>query len=44
MVHIKNIPHILENGITHILSADKNPAYYPIGDSSLISNRENFIL
>lgn len=44
MTHIENIPHILQNGITHIQSANNNPQYYPIGDTSLISRRENFQL
>lgn len=44
MVHIQNIPHILEYGITHTLSPKRNPDYTPIGDSSLITNRKNFTL
>ncbi len=44
MVHIDNIPHILIKGITHISSPNKNPLYRSIGDSSLISNRQNFQL
>jgi len=44
MTHIENIPHILQNGITHINSPNRNPAYKAIGDGSLISNRENHVL
>jgi hypothetical protein len=44
MTHIENIPHILQYGITHINSPNRNPAYVPIGDRSLITNRENFNL
>jgi hypothetical protein len=39
MTHIENIPHILENGITHANSANSNPNYMPIGDATLISTR-----
>lgn len=42
MTHIENIPHILENGITHKDSVNHNPNYIPIGDSSLISTRDSF--
>jgi len=44
MTHIENIPHILQYGITHINSKNRNPNYVSIGDISLISNRENFQL
>ena len=44
MTHIKNIPHILKNGITHQNSANRNKAYVSIGSNSLISKRENFKL
>lgn len=44
MTHIENIPHILKNGITHLTSANANPNFVPIGDSSLISTRNNFLL
>lgn len=39
MTHIENIPHILENGITHKNSLNSNPYYQNIGDISLIDNR-----
>ncbi|WIH98354.1 type II toxin-antitoxin system toxin DNA ADP-ribosyl transferase DarT [Empedobacter falsenii] len=39
MTHIENIPHILENGITHKNSLNSNPHYRNIGDLSLIDNR-----
>lgn len=39
MTHIANIPHILENGITHRSSPKHNPNYISIGDTSLISTR-----
>jgi len=44
MTHIENIPHILLNGITHMHSPNRNPNYVPIGDGSLISNRDKFKL
>lgn len=44
MTHIKNIPHILQNGITHSKSANANPNFMPIGDGSLIATRNNFLL
>lgn len=39
MTHLKNIPHILEFGITHKNSQHRNPNYVNIGDISLIDNR-----
>ncbi len=44
MTHIKNIPHILKHGITHISSASKNKNYVAIGDGSLISARNDFAM
>jgi hypothetical protein len=44
MTHIENIPHILRHGITHSTSANANCNFVPIGDSSLISTRNNFLL
>ncbi len=44
MTHIENIPHILQNGITHTTSPNANPDFVPIGDSSLISTRNKFLL
>ena len=44
MIHIENLPHILQNGITHHTSAKAHPNYKPIGDSSLISTRGSFLL
>lgn len=44
MVNIQNIPHILTHGITHSMSANSNPAFVPIGDSSLISTRSRYML
>ena len=40
MTHIENIPHIIQNGITHKNSANSNPNYKVIGDNSLISSRD----
>lgn len=40
MTHIDNIPHILKHGITHATDPKANPAYKPIGDQSLITNRK----
>ena len=39
MTHIENISHILKHGITHRSSANANPSYVPIGDSSIIQKR-----
>jgi hypothetical protein len=44
MTHIGNIPHILKYGITHIFSLNTNINYIPIGDPSLISNRNSFLM
>lgn len=44
MTHIKNIPHILQYGITHSTSGNANPNFVPIGDGSLITTRNNFLL
>jgi len=44
MTHIENIPHILQYGITHSSSSNANPDFKPIGDSSLISTRNDFVL
>lgn len=40
MTHIANVPHILKHGITHKSSANSNPNYAPIGDSSIIRTRD----
>ncbi len=40
ITHIKNIPHILQYGITHRNSINNNPNYKEIGLQSLISKRE----
>ncbi|WP_282113205.1 type II toxin-antitoxin system toxin DNA ADP-ribosyl transferase DarT [Maribacter stanieri] len=44
MTHIENIPHIIENGITHKDSDNSNKNYKPIGDSSLIGTRDHFLM
>lgn len=44
MTHIENIPHILNNGITHQNSLNSNKDYKPIGYQSLISKRDSFLL
>ncbi|MDI9881304.1 type II toxin-antitoxin system toxin DNA ADP-ribosyl transferase DarT [Flectobacillus longus] len=44
MTHIDNIPHILQNGLTHSSSENANTNFVAIGDSQLISTRNNFIL
>jgi len=41
ITHIENIPHILQYGITHKDSVNKNPEYRNIGDLSLIETRKN---
>jgi hypothetical protein len=44
MTHIENIPHVLKNGITHASSENRNPDFIPIGDTSLITTRNQFIM
>jgi len=44
MMHIENIPHVLQHGITHKDSPNANPSFLPIGDSALINTRTNFLL
>ncbi|MCC5922059.1 MAG: DUF4433 domain-containing protein [Cyclobacteriaceae bacterium] len=39
VTHIKNVPHILVNGITKKDSPNCNPLFESIGDQSLIDNR-----
>ena len=39
MVHIANMGHIIQYGITHKDSLASNPSYLPIGDNSLIDVR-----
>jgi ssDNA thymidine ADP-ribosyltransferase, DarT len=44
ITHLQNIPHILQHGITHITSANRNHNYVPIGDGTLITTRAFFPL
>lgn len=44
MTHIANVPHILAHGITHRSSANANSTFTPIGDPTLISARDGFVL
>jgi hypothetical protein len=44
ITHIENIPHILQYGITHKDSINKNPDYKNIGDLSLIDTRSKKIV
>lgn len=44
MTHVENIPHILANGITHRSSSNANTSYKPIGDHTLISTRDEFVI
>lgn len=39
MIHIENIPHVLQHGITHKKSENTNPNFISIGDTSLIDSR-----
>lgn len=41
MIHIDNIPHVLQYGITRKNSLHKNSKYITIGDVSLIDTRNN---
>ncbi len=42
MMHIDNVPHVLQHGIAHASSPNANTSYVPIVDSSLISSRSQF--
>lgn len=41
MTHIENIPHILQYGIVHHSSPNRNPDFVSIGDRSLIDFRSS---
>ena len=41
LVHIDNLPHILEYGIVRADSPNANPTYMPIGDQLVIEKRKN---
>ena len=43
-MHVNNIPHIIDYGITHKNSTSSNPNFVPIGDKSLIDNRSDKIV
>ena len=40
MMHINNISHVLEHGITHSKSKNRNVNYHSIGDNTLINTRD----
>ncbi len=44
MIHVENVQHILKHGITNINSPNSNDNYKPIGDGTLITRRNNFVL
>lgn len=44
MTHIEDIPHIVQNGITHRESERSNKHYKTIGDNSLINTRDHFTI
>jgi hypothetical protein len=44
MTHIRNIPHVLEKGITHKNSRNANPNFINIGDGSLINSRAHKVV
>ena len=44
MLHIDNMQQVLLHGITHRNSPNANINFVPIGDISLISNRNNFAM
>jgi hypothetical protein len=44
MTHIDNIPHIVQYGITHGSSPNRNEHFRAIGDNSLINARSQFRL
>ncbi|MBC6411175.1 MAG: DUF4433 domain-containing protein [Ekhidna sp.] len=41
ILHIENIPHILDNGVTHKDSKNANPDFIGIGDIGLINTRSS---
>lgn len=41
LTHIDNIPHIVKYGLTHVASHNANPDYRTIGNSQIISRRQN---
>mgnify|MGYP003873690449 CR=1 FL=1 len=44
ITHIDNVPHILQYGITHNNSQNRNSAFTPIGDKSIINKRGQTML
>lgn len=44
LVHIDNIPHILEHGLVRADSPNANSKYVPIGDQLVIEKRKNRLL
>lgn len=44
MVQIENISHVLKYGITHKASPNANKNFAPIGDSSIINTRIDFVI
>jgi ssDNA thymidine ADP-ribosyltransferase, DarT len=44
MMHIENVPHVLQHGITHAASPNANAQFKSIGDKSLINSRSQHIL
>src|SRR5690554_6203453 len=44
MIHIENIQHVLQYGITHRNSPNANKNFVPIGDNSLISRRNTRVV
>ncbi len=44
MTYIDNMPHILQHGITHKTSNNANPNFKSLGDTSIISKRNEFEL
>lgn len=44
MIHVENIAHVLEHGITKITSPNANKNYVPVGDGSIINVRNRRLL
>lgn len=44
MTHIQNIPHVLEFGITHTSSPNRNSNFVPIGDGNIILKRNSLVM
>lgn len=44
IIHIHNIPHLLQYGFVHRNSEHADPNYVPIGDTSVIASRDDRVI